>query len=121
VSVVGLMIDPRDLGRSLGGKSDPDAPPSKGGPGDAAIFDPTIFLYDQVPGGVGLSARLFDERAALLRRALALVSACGCEDGCPACIGPAMIAPSQALAPLPIERRALVRSILEDLGVEPVH
>lgn len=87
VAALGLMIDPRDLGRTLGDRSDPDAPPSKGdGPG----FDPTIFLYDQVPGGVGLAPRIFDERERILVSARVLVTACGCEDGCPACIGPSI-------------------------------
>jgi len=52
VATVGLMVDPRDLGRSLGYRKDPDEPPGKGsfdGPG----FDPTIFLYDYVAGGIG--------------------------------------------------------------------
>ncbi|UCH30890.1 MAG: DEAD/DEAH box helicase, partial [Myxococcales bacterium] len=41
VGAVGLMIDPRDLGRTLGSRNEDDAPPGKGqGPG----FDPTIFL-----------------------------------------------------------------------------
>ena len=87
VAAVGLMIDPRDLGKTLGDRTDPDRPPGRdagGGPG----FDPTIFLYDQVAGGVGLAPRLFDEREALLRRTRDLVQGCGCADGCPACIGP---------------------------------
>lgn len=85
VAAVGLMCDPRDLGQVLGDRSDPDAPPSSdGGPG----FDPTIFLYDHVPGGVGLAPRLFEERESLLIRTRALIDACLCRDGCPACIGP---------------------------------
>ena len=78
--------DRRDLGRSLGDRSDEDGPPgtSEGAPG----FDPTLFLYDQVPGGVGLAGRLFEEREALCRRTRALIEGCACELGCPACIGP---------------------------------
>ena len=55
VASVGLMSDPRDLGRTLGDKSEPDGAPSKGG--DGVGFDPTIFLYDHIPGGVGLAPR----------------------------------------------------------------
>ncbi len=119
VASVGLMIDPRDLGRTLGDRRDPEGPPGKGdGPG----FDPTIFLYDQVAGGIGLAPRLFDEREALLRRTLALVSACGCDDGCPACIGPtAGIADAAGVLSDVVPRKARVRAILEDLGVGPVH
>ncbi len=87
VASVGLMVDPRDLGRTLGDKTDADLPPSKGGGGGPG-FDPTIFLYDYVAGGIGLASRLFDEREHLLLRTRRLVEACECLSGCPACIGP---------------------------------
>jgi len=68
VACVGLMIDPRDLGRTLGA-------------------EPRLYFYDEIPGGVGLSPRLFEERAELLVRARRLIEGCVCDDGCPACIG----------------------------------
>ena len=49
---------------------------------------PTVFLYDVVPGGVGLTEKLYEVRAALLRAAREHVLACGCADGCPSCVGP---------------------------------
>jgi DEAD/DEAH box helicase domain-containing protein len=49
---------------------------------------PSIFIYDVHPGGVGLSARLFDLHAELLRAAASLLRDCDCESGCPACVGP---------------------------------
>jgi DEAD/DEAH box helicase domain-containing protein len=49
---------------------------------------PTVFLYDAAPGGVGLSEKLYELRAALLRTAREHVIACGCEAGCPSCVGP---------------------------------
>lgn len=49
---------------------------------------PTIFIYDNHPGGVGFSKRLFGMHAELLAAARELVQACGCEDGCPSCVGP---------------------------------
>ncbi|MCG6941342.1 MAG: DEAD/DEAH box helicase [Thiohalocapsa sp.] len=54
----------------------------------AGRFEPTLFLYDNYPGGVGLSAPLFDAARALLADARALVQGCACRAGCPACIGP---------------------------------
>ncbi|MEJ2685708.1 MAG: DUF1998 domain-containing protein, partial [Gammaproteobacteria bacterium] len=51
-------------------------------------FVPTVFLYDNYPGGVGLSAPLFDLRDKVLAGAHALVTGCGCRQGCPACVGP---------------------------------
>lgn len=114
VSCVGLMIDPRDLGRTLGSRATPNGPPRKA-PGEGPLIDPTIFLYDQIPGGVGLSSRLFDERVALLGRARKLVEGCGCTDGCPACIG---VLPAGSASQ---GRRELVLQVLSALGVDAVH
>lgn len=113
VACVGLMIDPRDLGRTLGSKDDAEGPPRKDG---SVGFDPTIFLYDNIPGGVGLAARLFDQREELLRRARRLLESCECEDGCPVCIGPAAgSVPGQAADPHPRKRLGL--ELLSVLGV----
>jgi len=117
VASVGLMIDPRDLGRTLGGRDEPEGPPAKEG---GQIFNPTIFLYDQVPGGVGLSSRLFDQREELVRRARKLVDGCACEDGCPTCIGPAVgvDAPGMPGAAMPVVRgrKALCLELFTALG-----
>jgi DEAD/DEAH box helicase domain-containing protein len=51
---------------------------------------PTIFIYDQAPGGVGYSTALYDQRRELLAAARDLVAACPCERGCPACVGPVL-------------------------------
>jgi DEAD/DEAH box helicase domain-containing protein len=50
---------------------------------------PTITIFDRVAGGIGLSQECFELHAELLRAARDLVAACGCESGCPACVGPA--------------------------------
>ncbi|MFO0595204.1 MAG: DEAD/DEAH box helicase [Myxococcaceae bacterium] len=81
VAAVGLMIDPRDLGRCMGSRD------GSGSRGDA-VYEPTLFLYDHVPGGVGLASRLFDERSRLLSGAGELLARCACEQGCPSCVGP---------------------------------
>ncbi|MGH7611608.1 MAG: DEAD/DEAH box helicase [Candidatus Dormibacteria bacterium] len=47
-----------------------------------------VFVYDTHPGGVGLSARLFDLHSELLGTAAELLRSCQCESGCPACAGP---------------------------------
>jgi DEAD/DEAH box helicase domain-containing protein len=75
VAAVLLMVDPRDLGLV----SQVRSPHS-----DA----PTIYLYEAMPGGVGLSERLFARHAELVSGALDLITACECETGCPACTGP---------------------------------
>jgi len=114
VSAVGLMIDPHDLGRTLGSRNEDDAPPSKGqGPG----FDPTIFLYDSVAGGIGLASRLFEEREELLRRARHLIESCGCDEGCPGCIGPDASSADEPEA----ARKRLVLGLLDAVGVSATH
>ena len=48
--------------------------------------EPTIFVYDGAPGGVGFARRGADDAAAWLRATADMVQACPCADGCPACI-----------------------------------
>jgi DEAD/DEAH box helicase domain-containing protein len=50
------------------------------------VGGPAVFLYDGHPGGIGLSARLYDVFTELAQRTLKLVSGCDCELGCPSCI-----------------------------------
>lgn len=97
VAAVGLMIDPRDLGRTLGDRKGEEELPGKS-VGDGPGFDPTIFLYDTVAGGIGLAPRLFQERDLVVRRARALIEGCGCDFGCPCCIGPEASAMETAAA-----------------------
>ena len=51
---------------------------------------PTITIYDNCAGGVGLSERVYGMRSALFESALALIRDCPCEAGCPSCVGPAL-------------------------------
>jgi DEAD/DEAH box helicase domain-containing protein len=62
---------------------------------DDARFQPTVFLYDNYPGGIGLSAPLYDMRARVIAGARSMVSACPCPEGCPACIGPILASDAQ--------------------------
>ena len=57
-------------------------------PANAASFNPTVYLYDNHPGGIGLSEPLFQSAHQLLRDAIRLVQECDCSAGCPACVGP---------------------------------
>jgi DEAD/DEAH box helicase domain-containing protein len=75
VAAVLLMVDPRDLGLVTQVRS----PHSEA---------PTIYLYEAVPGGIGLSERLFKRHEELVAGARALIEACSCDAGCPACTGP---------------------------------
>jgi len=49
---------------------------------------PTVVLYDNIPGGLGLSENLYDLHYDLINQSLETVSYCDCEDGCPSCVGP---------------------------------
>jgi DEAD/DEAH box helicase domain-containing protein len=117
VGAVGLMIDPRDLGRTLGSRNEDESPPGKDqGPG----FDPTIFLYDTVAGGIGLASRLFEDREELLRRARYLIESCECNEGCPGCIGPDSSDASSDDEP-ETARKRLVLGLLDAIGVSATH
>ena len=72
-----LMSDPRDLGVLAQVQA-----PFTG--------RPTLYLYDAVPGGVGLTERLFSLVDELIRACREAVESCPCADGCPACVGPAI-------------------------------
>ncbi len=45
-----------------------------------------IFLYDTSPGGTGISRGAYEDMEQLIRMARAVVSECGCKDGCPSCL-----------------------------------
>jgi DEAD/DEAH box helicase domain-containing protein len=47
---------------------------------------PSVFVYDQTPGGLGFSERLFHDRLAWRESARQLVASCSCQEGCPACL-----------------------------------
>jgi len=49
---------------------------------------PTIFVYDNYPGGVGFSKRLPAMLTDILADCMSLLAACPCADGCPGCVGP---------------------------------
>lgn len=58
------------------------ARPRAPGAGSAAIF-----VADNIPGGVGLAEGIFELQGKLLNACLDALDACGCKDGCPACVG----------------------------------
>ncbi|MGH9614131.1 MAG: Zn-binding domain-containing protein, partial [Bryobacteraceae bacterium] len=73
-----LMCDPRDLGIAI----------TEDIANGAKRFEPNLFLYDNYPGGIGQSAPLFRLRTELLNGTAGLLRGCGCEAGCPSCVGP---------------------------------
>jgi DEAD/DEAH box helicase domain-containing protein len=51
---------------------------------------PTLFLYENQPGGVGMARCRFEIHAKLLQAALDLLRHCDCPSGCPGCVGPSI-------------------------------
>ncbi len=112
VAALALMCDPRDLGQTLGDKS-PEADgfaQKEPGRGPQAGFDPTLFVFDNFPGGVGLAERIWERADELLARARTVIAGCACEGGCPACVGPA------EASSMPEGRRAMALRVLDALG-----
>lgn len=48
---------------------------------------PTVYLYDHIPGGVGLSDRVYEMNMELFVEARRMLAAYPCENGCPSCVG----------------------------------
>ena len=95
IASVLLMGDPRDLGLVTQVRS-PHAE------------QPTIYLYEAVPGGIGLAERLWQRHDELIQGAADLIASCGCEGGCPSCTGP-RLEPG-------VDARALALRLLGELG-----
>lgn len=117
VAGLSAMAEARDLQQSVGsgdgswsrvegfGRELPEAAEAD------TRFAPAVFLYDNFPGGIGLSEPLFKRRTELVRAALDLVDACECAAGCPACLGPALQVDeeqgTQAAGPKALAQRVL--------------
>ncbi len=99
-----LMADLHDLDRAIGdksgewfvrtGKQGRTITASPAGEDGAAptmdAFDPTIFLFDAYPGGIGFSDLLFERHDLLMHLARQLIESCPCPNGCPSCVGPVL-------------------------------
>ncbi len=100
-----LMADIRDLDRCIGDKSGEWFVQRGGGrrslaagvaprPGEGSVgvddFDPTVFIFDAYPGGIGFSELLFESHDRLVESARGLIKSCPCTHGCPTCVGPTL-------------------------------
>ena len=72
-----LMCDPRDLQAVAQVRS-------------PFTERPTLFLYENQPGGVGMAPRLFEMHGRLMEAALEVVQSARCKAGCPGCVGPSI-------------------------------
>lgn len=71
-----LMCDINDLGSS----ADPQCKFTEN--------KPSIVIYDQIPGGIGLSRKIFERHDRILEAVNELITRCSCSNGCPSCVGP---------------------------------
>ncbi len=67
-----VMCDPADVGSTVDSGN---------------LGTPAVFIYDRFPGGVGFSEKTYEIVEDVVRSALELVQECGCEEGCPSCVG----------------------------------
>ncbi|MET0014535.1 MAG: DEAD/DEAH box helicase [Sedimenticola sp.] len=102
VAAMKMLSEPRDIGRAVGdgnarwfatvGSSGRGTLRDSEGkaldPSTLQQFTPTLFLYDNYPGGIGISEPLFSKQQAVVADATDLIVDCDCEYGCPSCIGP---------------------------------
>ena len=63
---IGTVVDAKNLGREA------------------------LFLHDRYPGGMGYARRCMDHFEDLMHAIKDVVGQCGCEDGCPSCVGSAV-------------------------------
>jgi DEAD/DEAH box helicase domain-containing protein len=100
VSPLFMMCDLHDVGISIGDNLTGESMPPRTLPLRAVApeeppvfiepeFEPNIFIYDNYPGGIGLSPALFDLEKKLLEHGLKTIALCPCQEGCPSCVGPA--------------------------------
>ena len=130
VATLLLMCDRRDLGTAIGERppvgsqliapqlGEISAPPDDVSPmrpedgispSTNDFFEPNLYLYDAYPGGIGFSEPLFRAHNLLIGQTRELIAACGCEQGCPSCVGPAGdLAPHAKEVALAILDRLLV-------------
>jgi len=110
-----LMCAPRDLGVAVEDNLSQSSVPRsslRGGYNLSGRFEPSIYIYDNYPNGIGFSHTLYANARQLMTDTLNALRQCGCSRGCPTCVGP----------PIRIEGRhkAAARFLLErllDVGV----
>jgi DEAD/DEAH box helicase domain-containing protein len=112
LSVVALpmvaMCDSRDLGGVVDSKN---------------LGRSAMILYDRYPGGLGYCEKGFERIVDLLAIAWQMISECGCQDGCPSCVGlpnlrPAIHSDPDLTRGYPMPNKAATRTLLELLTAQ---
>jgi DEAD/DEAH box helicase domain-containing protein len=97
-----VMCDPQDIGAVV------DA---------SCLGHDALFLHDRYPGGMGYARRCLDRVGEILATVYEVIRDCGCEGGCPSCVGAAV--PAFAMSDLDsavrgrIPDKAAARCLLE--------
>lgn len=116
LACLSVMAEARDLQRSVGTGDDAwnvresraVAVAEVRSSSDRDVFLPTLHLYDNYPGGMGLSEPLYARSVELLTGAHALIARCDCRGGCPACVGPVLATDEELeVAPKTLSLRVL--------------
>lgn len=99
------MCDSRDLGAVVDSKN---------------LGRSTMILYDRYPGGLGYCEKGFERMEDLLAMCQEMVRECGCEDGCPSCVGlpnlrPAIHSDPDLARGYPMPNKAATIALLEIL------
>ncbi len=125
VSPLFIMSDIHDVGVAISDNTTGESLPPRGIPqrlnpavdapnpvmeGD---FEPNIFIYDNYPGGIGLSPALYALEERLLGHALQTIEMCPCRDGCPSCVGP----PNESGRDAKAVARELLKQLLGAMAV----
>ncbi|WP_319477417.1 DEAD/DEAH box helicase [Marispirochaeta aestuarii] len=77
---------------------------------DPHLMVPSLFLFDRYPGGTGLAEALGQHLSGILDAAEEVVRRCGCQEGCPSCIGP--VESDEAELPEHMNRKTIIRDFL---------
>jgi len=67
-----VMCDPQDIGADVNA---------------SCLGRDALFLYDRYPGGMGYTRRCLERIEEIMSAARDVIRDCGCEDGCPSCVG----------------------------------
>jgi len=132
VATVAVMADARDLQKAVGNgdgawfavADQTGRGQLRGVEGDEGTvtleqaFVPTVYLYDNFPGGVGLSEPLWLRQSELVQRAGELVQRCDCKAGCPACVGPVLASHEEGDGQSPKTLALKVLALLSELGAD---
>ncbi|ODB97804.1 DEAD/DEAH box helicase [Candidatus Thiodiazotropha endoloripes] len=109
IATMRMLSEPRDIGRAVGDGQDrwyaslensgrgtlSDRSGQNIDPASLEQFTPTLFLYDNYPGGIGITNPLYEIRTRIVADARNLVESCDCACGCPGCIGPILAGDEQ--------------------------